>query len=1226
MKKKRLLHILIGTTHRKIFNIARLSLLLMLCTIFMGHGRTLAQPQKVTLELRNASHLELFNEIRKQTGLRFVFQEDHLSSLPRVSMNVNETPVEDVLDRVFKGTSISVRYDGEIISLVQAQQPQRQQAKLSGVVIDKQKKPIAGVTVMLKGGTTGAATDARGVFSLTLPTDQGVIVFSCIGYKPIEVHFKGSADNFNVELEEDLTQIDEVVVSTGYFNVDKRHLTSSITSLKMEEIDVPGINTIDMLLEGHVPGMIFMQNSGQVGAAPKIKIRGTTTVLGKTDPLWVLDGEVLTDPVNIDAQSLNDLDFVNLLGNAISGLNPDDIETIDILKDASATAIYGPRASNGVIVLTTKKGKVGKPSISYAYGATFRQRPSYSDRGSYVMNSQERVDYSRDVVNKGMTVSGSGTDRIGYEGAYYDYYRGNITHAQFIERVRNMETANTDWLKLLMNNTMSHKHSLSISGGTDNLRYYTSLGYVDEQGNIKGEENRRYSALVNLNINLKRFTIRVGLDGNLNKREYTPQQVGVNDYAMRTSRTVDPYNEDGSLNYYQYGTNLNYDVPYNIINEMNNSHQKVDGNTFAAKLSLSYKILQSLSAEVGFNYRASNTLSETYYGESTNRMAQLRKTYRSTGIINHLESTAPIGGELSQDRSTSESYNLRASLNFNKVLDTENKHLLNANLIGELSSQKYTGLKITRRGYYPDRGMIFSDFDAMGGSTKYTAYYDWTRSEAARGRLSHNLTNLVNLVAVASYVYDNTYIFNANMRIDASNKFGDQSNERLLPIWSVSGRWNIHEKLVKDVKWINRLALKMSFGYQGNMSAQESPNLVIQKKGLDTDFNEFYSLIKNYPNPDLKWEKTSNYNVELEYSLFDNKLYGSFTYYYRHTKDAFISKEVSSVNGLAEYTVNRGTLENKGFEFNFQFTPVNNVKAGGGDKKGFQWRIDPNFGSVINKLIDKAKRKDKIIVDRVTYQDYLKGNVLVGGRPINTFYSYKFLGLNPENGAPMFNGADQYATIDGETVNMLTYLKGFDHTEVYEMVMDRSGQREPFLQGGISNYFSYRNMVLSFNIGYSFGNKIRLVRLFPNGPHPASPSRNVRKELTERWRYPGDEKRTNIPAILAGDDLKNAATPWWNNQTYKFADNLYSMYDYSDLRVVSGNYIKLNSVSFRYVVPERVCNQLFLKSAYLSFSCSNLFTICSKELKGQSPTQSGSSELINLSLRPTYALQINLTF
>lgn len=408
---------------------------------------------------------------------------------------------------------------------------------IQGWVYDKNKQVLPGVSVKIAGTSIGTSTNVKGWFRITLPIQRGSLEFSFIGLKKQLINFTEKTDTLQIVLEEDLMELEEVTVSTGYYKVDKRHLTSSVTTLKMDDIMQPGVGTLDQMLEGRIPGMIFMQNSGQVGAAPKIKIRGTTTLLGSTAPLWVLDGVILTDPVNVDPASINDLDFVNLLGNAISGLNPEDIEKLDVLKDASATAIYGPKASNGVIVITTKKGKVGAPTVSYSLSGTYRQRPRYTDRSVDVMNSQERIDFSKEVVRKKQLVPNL-TSYVGYEAAYNDYVNGVISPDEFIRKVKYMETVNTDWLGLLMQDTYSHAHTLSVSGGSENVRYYTSLGYSAENGNLKGEENNRYSAMAKVDINYNKFILSFNLNGNVQKRQYTPQEVGLMSYALNTARSV----------------------------------------------------------------------------------------------------------------------------------------------------------------------------------------------------------------------------------------------------------------------------------------------------------------------------------------------------------------------------------------------------------------------------------------------------------------------------------------------------------------------------------------------------------------------------------------------------------------------------------------------------------------------------------------------------------------
>ena len=1107
---------------------------------------------------------------------------------------------------------------------------------LQGWVYDKNHQVLPGVTVKVAGTSIGTSTNVKGWFRITLPMQRGTLEFSFIGFKKQLVNFTDKTDTLRIVLEEDLMELDEVTVSTGYYKVDKRHLTSSVTTLKMDDIMQPGVSTLDQMLEGRIPGMIFMQNSGQVGAVPKMKIRGTTTLLGSTAPLWVLDGVILTDPVNVDPASINDLDFVNLLGNAISGLNPEDIEKLDVLKDASATAIYGPKASNGVIVITTKKGKVGAPSVSYSLSGTFRQRPRYTDRSVDVMNSQERIDFSKEVVRKKQVIPDL-SSYVGYEAAYNDYVNGVMSSDEFIRKVKFMETVNTDWLGLLMQDTYSHAHTLSVSGGSENVRYYTSLGYSNENGNLKGEENSRYSAMAKVDINYEKFVMSFNLNGNVQKKEYTPQEVGLMTYALNTARSVGAYNEDGSLMFYQRDNDLRhtYLKPFSIINERKNTSDDIQSNAIGMSANIEYRVIPCLKAGVQFSYGISNFEERVYFGVKSWYAANLRKEYfpgsDNEGVASNSE--MPIGGELRLNNTKNENYSVRVNLAFNKFLDKENAHQFQASVIGELSSTLYTGFAITKRGYIPERGMLFDDVNLSDswGYLEFPNYDGWLKSDAsAKGILTHNLTRQVGLVGTLFYGYKDAYIFNANMRIDGSNKFGDTSNEKLNPIWSVSGRWNIHENLLSNKWWINTLALKASFGYQGNMSAQDSPNLIIQRKGTHWAFDELYSSIKYYPNPHLKWERTSTYNIELEYSLFNNKLVGNFSYYYRHTTDAFMSKTVSRINGVSSYTVNRGTLNNQGFEFDINFTPIENLGAGG-EKRGFVWRINPNFGSVFNQLVDKIKSKDKVLQDEIRYGDYLDGRVQVAGRPVNTFYSYKFKGLDPKDGRPTFYGTDANEIVGTDkNGNEITRQKSYELMTLGDVcmeVMEHSGCREPFLQGSISNYLGWRNWGLSFNLAYSVGAKIRLLQMYgSNNSAVPAPVMNMRGEFVHRWRRPGDEEFTNVPGLLDAKSYEKTRTPWWNDKPYEFAGTIWNMYDNSNVRVVSGDYLKLTSLSLRYIVPERICHKMYMKSAYLNVSGTNLFTLCSKKLKGQDPSQSGSSELINISVRPTYSLSLNVTF
>lgn len=289
-------------------------------------------------------------------------------------------------------------------------------------------------------------------------------------------------------------------------------------------------------------------------------------------------------------------------------------------------------------------------------------------------------------------------------------------------------------------------------------------------------------------------------------------------------------------------------------------------------------------------------------------------------------------------------------------------------------------------------------------------------------------------------------------------------------------------------------------------------------------------------------------------------------------------------------------------------------------KRGWLWRIDPQFGQVKNKVQNKSIREGgKALRNEVTYEDFLAGRAEIAGEPLNTIYSYRFKGLDPENGSPLF-----YGTEPDREEELDEYYKTLTNEEVILEVMEKSGTRVPVLQGGIANYIGFRQFGLSFNLAYSLGNKVRLLRLCEEANVTPYPGMNVRREFVKRWRKPGDEKYTNIPGLVP-DELQK--TVWWAGKSYKFANyNYYSLYDYSDIRVVNGDYLKLQSLSLRYNVTDAICKRLGLNAAYVSLSGTNLFTIANKKLRGQDVTsQSGSAPTINLSVRPTYSLTLNIT-
>ena len=763
---------------------------------------------------------------------------------------------------------------------------------------------------------------------------------------------------------------------------------------------------------------------------------------------------------------------------------------------------------------------------------------------------------------------------------------------------------------------------------------------------MKGESNRVYSTNVNLTGNFDKFTVRFGLQGSVSKRKYIPEDVGVTEFAYNTSRAVPARNDDGSYWYYQIEKEIDgesYYYPKNILEDMANSSTLTNQNSLTFQSSVAYQVLPILKAQVLLAYSFSNSNSGTWHGADTYYSRSLNKSYgASTETWWKTNTLLPWGGEQRDSRVERNSYTVRFQVDYNQAVDRNEEHVLNGSAGFEVKSNKYNTYAKTTRGIFRDRGNAIQSVptDDLKDNT-YREYMIWSQSTAALGAYTKQLTNDVSAYMTLGYSYKNIYNFSVNARVDFSNEFGSRANEKFFPIWALAGRWNLTENVLREVRWINDLALKVSFGYQGNVPSVPS-RLVIKKSTVSSNlFNQFYSTVSAYPNPDLKWEKTANVNVGLDFSLLKRKITGSVSYYYRKTMDAYMDKSVSEVNGVTSYKVNQGTVINQGYELSLNFIPINTM---GADGKGFRWRFDPQLGQVINKLIDNATSStDKSLKDDadLTYSDYLNGTVQTVNRSINGFYSYKFLGLDPVDGRPIFPNLEQKIMVNGEEVDYGEQFKLMSNEERYMSVMEYSGNRVPTLQGSLINTFSYNRFTLSVNMSYSLGSKVRLLKLYPNissdnGTMAPNPMENIRSEFSNRWKRSGDEAYTNIPGILSNADFLTTlgTNPWWKKTAYNgtvnrklIAENIWQMYDYSSTRVVSGNYLKIQNIALRYNVPEKFCKKIRMKAAYVSLSGTNLYTFSSKKLKGQDPTtQTGNSSTITQSIRPTYSFSLNVTF
>lgn len=1205
---------------------------LLMLLLFVAVASAQGLSKKFNVNFKNTPLPSALKTIGKQSGVRVEFAYDDVKSY-KVSANLKsvnaETAVKSVISnhpltyKVVGGKFIIVskedKYHSSFVSGAKSENTEAndpanvvQSGKtIRGKVVDENHQPLPGVSVKCSNSRMGTYTNADGEFSFVLPENHGLyLTFSYLGMQSQKV--KLSPRNLNhmqIVMHEDAGALDEVVV-TGYQILDKRSLTSAVTSVRAEDVMRSDVSSIDQMLEGKIPDLLVSNNSGEIGVAPKIRIRGTSTLVGNREPLWVVDGIVVKDPVSIAPEELNDPDYVNRIGNAISGINPQDIERIDVLKDAAATAIYGTRAANGVIVITTKKGYSGKPRVSYNVNVNYKRRPRYSDHSVDVMSSKERVQFSRELFADHYLFDVN-DNLVGYEGLLNSLYNHEITNDEFNSQVAGLEAMNTDWFDLLCKDSWSSQHTASISGGSDRSRYYASIGYNADNDVVKYNKNKRYTASMNIdNTFSKFFTASVSFNGYNYDRDTYQSSIEPMQYAYETSRAIPAYDANGKYAFYNRKVTSTQSYQYNILNELANSSSLQKTTSFTVGANLKFTFTDWLRANLVLSHTNQHTKMEGYWGDKTFYAATLRGAEYGDEILRPSESLLPQGGELSTNTVDDRSYTARLQFDANKMLGLENQHGIDATVGLEIYHDTYKTYAYTARGYYPDRGMSFvTDIDP----NIYSAYAAWATSNVPS--IADNITNTVSLYAAFTYSYKGMARINLNGRVDGSNKFGDRSNEKFLPIWSASGSLDLKRLGVLDYKWIDYMNFKASYGFQGNMLDTEYPTMTIRKGAYNTYYNSFTSSFNKYPNPKLKWETTRSINLGLDFSMFDNRLHMELAYYYKKTKDAFMTKRISSVNGTESYVINGGDVTNKGYSFDITLTPIRT--------KNFRWTASTSISKVINNMDSRP--------DTQTYDlsDFLNGTALVEGKSVNTFYSYRFLGLSPVDGGPLF---DDYQDNPSK-------LQGLSKYDTYTLVLEASGKRDPDIQGSLTNTFRYKNWRANFSLAYSFGAKTRLFAMYGSaasgGAYSADirPDHNYSRDYIKRWKNPGDEQKTNIPAIISmtSDSYSKYSTHysttgnWRNTGGLLIANNSWDMYDYSDVRAVSADYLKFQSASITYEFDKNMLSHIGLQRIAITASAYNLFTICDSKLKGQTPTQGGFTT-IQLSERPSYSLGINLIF
>ena len=692
----------------------------LVCFLFLFvfvSGNIYGQNGKVNLNYKDASFVEVINDFHEQTGVKFMYNLEKVKDKKCKDLIMKDMPVKDAIRVVLKYFGLTYSMIEGVVVVKELGENLQTGKTVTGTVCDENGELLPGVTVLVKGTTLGVATDVNGNFKVTFPGEtENTLIFSFVGMRTKMV--KCTDDKpLKITMQMDAAQLEEVVVfDDGYNRLPRKDMVGAYTTVKAEDIMMPAYQSVDQMLQGKIAGLQVINTSSRVGATPQIKIRGTSTLLGNKSPLWVVDGVIQEEPLSIDVSSQLTGNMADLIGNEISWLNPLDIENVTVLKDASATAIYGSRASNGVIVITTKRGAKERASVRYSTHFSVRQRSHY---GLYdFMNSKERIQFSKEAYDAGARYQQEPLpQKYTYEGLMAMFNDRQITEQEFMVQMEKLETVNTDWFDLLTRNSISQNHNLSVSGGSQKVTYNASVGYSKNAGIEIGNENDQFTSRLNVFAELnKRLSISLNLNGSIrNSDGYGP---GVNpySYALNTSRAVPAYEEDGSLAYYKnyYTYQLNpvlggYNTySYNIFNEMENSYSKNKGVNFNVSATLDFKILDWLSWQATGSLTQSMNDSEGYAGEKTSTVECLYRGYpynsEKSGSEKFNAALLPWGGTLTTSNSEGLSLNMSHRLAFSKTFNED--HRINAMLGMELRSSKQRSNGNTVWGYVPERGEI----------------------------------------------------------------------------------------------------------------------------------------------------------------------------------------------------------------------------------------------------------------------------------------------------------------------------------------------------------------------------------------------------------------------------------------------------------------------------------------------------------------------------------------
>ena len=1127
-----------------------------------------SQKSQEIFSVKSGTIESIFRQIKKQSGYEFFYNTAVLDVKENVSLATPNGTLEDILSQVLGNKySYSIRDNYILISGKKHVLPDEvKKIVIKGLVKDRKGESLPGVSVLLKGTTVGVATDVKGEFMLTIPAQDTIVLrFTFIGMKTKDVVYRAQEKPIVVVLEESATEVEEVIV-TGYQEIKKERMTGSVEVVTSKDIVNKGYTSVEDVLKGQMAGVAVMNLPG---AQARIRIRGINSLTGDTNPIWIVDGMPLTG--NVPEVSMGGTEFEEtVLTSGIGNIPPDDIESITVLKDAAATAIYGSRAANGVIVVTTKRGTVGRSYINVQVSYGLSEAP---DNRLKMMNTKEKIAFERGIYEDfpGLNVGG----RVYQLLKKVD--NGLLTKVEAETEIERLSKINTNWFDKIFRVAHTQNYSISLSGGNETTQYYGSLSYLSQEGVMPNNKYESMGASMKLTHDFNKF-LRVHFDVRSSLRNDRSSASPVNplDYATYANTYERLYDEEGNYDYDRSSFSElssirdGYRYDFNILKDLNDNTTKSRYVSNQVSLKLEFKIMEGLmlSSMGTFSNSNNHSMRELVPGSyASKRASWLAGIYTEGEITDDMNN-----GMVQESTSRSQQWTIRNQLEFARGF-SGGDHYVNAYLGQEVSSSKGYGFT----SMIPEWSDVYgvASYPDLTGVTLKSSFTDLL---AKLGSHSETQDRSASFFMTGSYSYKDRYVIQGSARLDGVDIIG--TDNRFSPLWNVSGKWNVHnESFMTRFGFINQLAFRVSYGFVGSIDRNALPFSVLRKVS-NYSYNGEKIMDRYDPsNPSIKWQRQENRNIGFDASLLNNRINLVVNYYDNDTRNLLDDKKIAASTGRLSVAANVASVNNRGWEISLRTLNVRTTD--------FSWVTSVNF----------TKNKDK--VTETYYQDLSEVsastnstfesiyNLYIQGRPVKAFYGYKYAGVDPYTGNSLayVDGFDD----DGNRLGTLTpegkYVYNMDNdltTQLANSSRGYLGRSDPPITGGFTTQFNYKRFSLFAQFTYMTGHLARSFQYYVSGGTTSASARNLLKIEANRWRKPGD--MTDVPK-------------YGTSRT----EYLYQLFDF---RFEKGDYLKCNNISLGYNLDPALCAKLYITRARLNLNMANVFTLT--KFRGIDPETKGA--------------------